>query len=484
MNHRSESRKAEPDGIGYYEYLEKFGVDLSLDRIRHLLRWLGDQHLDYRTVLIGGTNGKGSVSAMLAEILGRAGYRCGLYLSPHVFCLNERVSINGENIPLEDMDSLFLDIRDASRKGEIEITQFEALTTLALLHFREKNVDIAVLEVGLGGRFDATNAAEPELSVITNVSLDHTDLLGSTVENIAFEKMGILRDNRPSIIGQEPDAPGYEYLLRESETRTERTIALGRDFRTVIEEDTGHWTRFDIELHGDGTDSAFGFRKITGLRVNGPWYQAHNASLAVLGAALLMREDGITLPGELVRESISDFSLTARFQIVHEEPMIILDCAHNPDGMERLISSVLRIWTEREKIRAAREPHSPGKINWLCAFMANKDIPAMLTPIYEAATNVYISQLPMERSARVPELAEMAGTAFDDVQKEMRRHGEKSRKRIKQFGVFSDTDLAVDGALMATTRKDILVVAGSIYSLAHFTERLKFHLPELSLLEH
>lgn len=483
---RSQTQIHRIEGLAYYEYLEKFGMDLALDRIRTLIELFGDPHLTSRTILVGGTNGKGSVCYLLSSILGQAGYRCGLYLSPHVFSLNERVSIDGKRISLGEMNELFLEIRDISREKGIDVTQFEAITTLAFLHFHRNNTDINVLEVGLGGRFDATNVSRPELSIITNVSLDHTEHLGGTVEEIAREKLGILRKEGTAIIGQHPEASGYGHILRGGEKLTGRLLANGRDFSTNITREEGGCTDFDIDVLNERVSLAFGPGPLTGLQAPGPRFQARNATVAVLGASIIMDRDGRTLSGGEIRKIVSRSSLPARFSVLCEAPTIIMDCAHNPDGVRELALAIERLAEGKRKGgsegRSKGRSYPPSKVNWICSFMSDKDIPGMLSEIFRVSTNVYMSRLSLARSAGAKRLVAIAGEEYEKVQLERRGRGmDNKRKKIKHFSVFVEPELAVDCALGATTDNDILVVAGSIYSLEVYAERLRYHFPEITL---
>ena len=187
------------EAVNYIHSFLKFGVKPGLERISLLLNELGNPQNDLKFLHVAGTNGKGSTSTMLSEILIDAGYKTGLYTSPYVFDFNERIRVNSQNIPNDDLAALISRIEPVitrlNKKGVV-ITEFEIITAAALLYYKEQNCDYVVLEVGLGGRFDATNIiSKPEVSVITSISYDHINILGSTIEEIAFEKCGIIKEN-------------------------------------------------------------------------------------------------------------------------------------------------------------------------------------------------------------------------------------------------------------------------------------------------
>ncbi|MGD2113480.1 MAG: Mur ligase family protein, partial [Acidobacteriota bacterium] len=220
-----------PDTAAALDRLGRFGVRLGLDRIRTLLAALGNPQADLPAVLVAGTNGKGTVAALLSSFAGAARYTVGLYTSPHLETVEERFRLNGDAIPPERLAGLIERVlATADRHLEEPPTYFEALTACALLWLAEERVDLAVLEVGLGGRFDATNAVEPVLSVITPIDLDHREHLGSTLEEIAREKAGILRRDVPALVADLPataDADPAGALAEEAERIGASLVRVG-----------------------------------------------------------------------------------------------------------------------------------------------------------------------------------------------------------------------------------------------------------------
>ena len=202
---------------------EKFHICLGLDRISKILRLLGNPQDNLNIIHIAGTNGKGSTCAILAKILSCAGYKTGLYTSPHILEYTERIKINQSDILKDDFADLIFEISDLAKKNDIYLSEFELLTAAAYKYFSDKETDICVVETGLGGRFDATNAIDKNLlSIITSISLDHTDRLGDTIEKIAFEKAGIIKNGYPVLISEENN--GFETVSKIAQEKNSRII--------------------------------------------------------------------------------------------------------------------------------------------------------------------------------------------------------------------------------------------------------------------
>jgi len=309
--------------------LERFGVKLGLDAVRVLLTSLGNPQSSFPSILIGGTNGKGSVASMLDAILGRAGIRAGLYTSPHLVRPNERIRIAGDDIPTSDLgrhlEAVRAAIEDALAAGTLctHPSFFEVLTAAALRSFREAAVDVAVLEVGLGGRLDATNIVDASVSVIVTVDLDHTDRLGATVEQIAREKAGIIKPRRPLVTGvRQPEAL---HVLRQA-------CARGSSHLIDAHADS------ELVVHADGTfDVTTGRLRYESLRSALPGrHQMENARVAILALETLSLELGLSVPPEAVREGVAATRWPGRLQWIASAPPLLLDGAHNPAGAHAL----------------------------------------------------------------------------------------------------------------------------------------------------
>jgi dihydrofolate synthase/folylpolyglutamate synthase len=297
-------------------YARQSAVTLGLERIRALLARLGQPEEAYPAVLVGGTNGKGSVARALAAILEEAGLRVGLYTSPHLARFSERVQVQGIPIPEEKLLALLEEVRPHAEA--LGASFFEVATALALLHFAREGVELAVLEVGLGGRLDATNAAEPVLSVVTNIGHDHLEVLGPTLKDVAQEKAGIFRKGVPALTAARGE--GLAALKAEARARETPLWVLGEDFGVgdleALEEGLG----FTLYLPRTGEERPFRARLL------GP-HQAENLALAALAGRLLGASWEAVEAGLLRAEN------PGRLQrLFYGGKELILDGAHNPEG--------------------------------------------------------------------------------------------------------------------------------------------------------
>jgi len=313
--------------------------ELKLERMVALLKRLGNPHRGLNIVHIAGTKGKGSVAAMLAEVLCRAGYRVGLFTSPHLCRVEERVQINGRPITPEELTVLMNSIHTAAlaveRNQGTHPTFFEIITALGFLYFQQRQVDWAVVEVGLGGRFDSTNVCEPRLSVITSISLDHVQQLGNTAAEIAREKAGILKPGREAISGAaDPSAEAVVAATARRVGAPLRTLDLDFTYcsepafvsadvirrpRLTYQSATCEMTGLELSLLGE--------------------HQAANAAI-VVAAVEALRRQGCPIPDSAVRDGLRHVVWPARLEVVSRRPMVILDCAHNVASMRALAATL------------------------------------------------------------------------------------------------------------------------------------------------
>ncbi|HBN81851.1 MAG TPA: bifunctional folylpolyglutamate synthase/dihydrofolate synthase [Ruminococcaceae bacterium] len=307
----------------------RFGVRPGLERISRLLSLLGNPQNTLRFVHVAGTNGKGSTCAMTASVLTKAGYRTGLYLSPYILDFRERMQIDGEMIPKEDLARLVEKVlplvRKMERDGEI-ITEFEFITALAFCWFSERGCDAVVLEVGLGGRFDATNViGTPLVSVLAAISLDHMKILGDTVDKIAFEKCGIIKENGTTVVFADQKPEAMEVIRRTAKERSNRLLIA----------DPAMFTGVSSNLHG--TDFTYEDTRIHMSLIGG--HQVKNAAAAVTALEVL-REKGFSLPAEKIREGFASVRFPARLELLCGSPVVLLDGAHNPNGTAALAAAI------------------------------------------------------------------------------------------------------------------------------------------------
>ncbi|MCX7989701.1 MAG: bifunctional folylpolyglutamate synthase/dihydrofolate synthase [Aquificaceae bacterium] len=295
----------------------------TLERIERAVDYLSLK-TSYLSLQVGGTNGKGSTCAFLQNILRHHGYKVGWFVSPHLFEERERWRVNGEKISEERLSQLVKELKGIFER--FELTYFEACTLIALKYFEEERVDFAVFEVGMGGRWDATKVCQPEVCIVTNIQRDHTRWLGRDCESRAVEKLGIYREGKPLVLGS-MRYPLYPKALELC--RQEDLLVAGIDF----------FASGRVE----GLKTYMDFYKDDLLELQelelGLWgrYQVENASLAIKGAGLLIK-----LEEERLREGLKNTRWEGRMELVREKPLLLLDGAHNPDGVARVVKEVKR----------------------------------------------------------------------------------------------------------------------------------------------
>ncbi len=305
----------------------------GLERITALCAALGNPQTGMRFIHVAGTNGKGSFCAMTAAILQRAGYTVGLFTSPYIKTFNERMMINGEMIGEQELADLTAFIRPIADAMVDKPTEFELITAIALLYFRRHGCDVVVLEAGMGGRLDSTNVIrEPLLSVITGIALDHTAFLGDTVEKIAAEKAGIIKDARPVLYGGEDAA-------------ARRVIAdtAAKQGSMMYEVDYADLTVTHAGLDGAVLD--FGAYKDVALNLLGT-YQPRNAAV-VLTAVDVLHGEGLNIPESAVREGLAAVTWRGRFELLANDPPIIFDGAHNAQGIDAAVDAIRHYFGEQ-----------------------------------------------------------------------------------------------------------------------------------------
>ena len=355
--------------------LELFGMRLGLERVRRLLAAVGDPHLAIPVVLVAGTNGKGSTSALLATICRAGGYRTGLYTSPHLESVTERIRVDGT--PIDDRRLAGLVQRSLDTAGELDSeppTYFEALTVAAFLHFRDAEVDLAIMEVGLGGRLDATNVASPELSIITSISLDHQQHLGETRAAVAREKSGILRRDRPAITGT-GDADVRRVL-------SEQAAAAGADLAFVDPAAVSASTPATAHPHRVRLQTASASHDLE-LWLPGR-HQLENLSLAVRAAEILRDRGWPALDDAAIVRGASSCRWPGRLEWIELDDgrRVLLDAAHNAAGLEALIDYLDEL-DERPDL--------------LFGALAEKSIDGVLPRLAAVVGRVVLTRVPSDR---------------------------------------------------------------------------------------
>lgn len=328
------SVKAIPETLhGWLAHLESLhpkgqaGIELGLDRVREVKDALGQTEF-CPVIIVGGTNGKGSTCAYLETILQRAGYRVGTYASPHLVRYTERVRLDTQ--PVDDARMMNAFARVEAARGDVPLTYFEFGTLAAWEVFAEAKIDVAVLEVGLGGRLDAVNVYEPDVSIVTGIALDHTDWLGPTREHIGFEKAGIFRAGKVAVCA-DPDPPNS--LLEYSNKIGADLRLIGRDFGFErIPEERAQWRHWVKRANGDVQRRMLAYPGLRGA------VQLSNASAAL--AALDVLRDRLPLTMQAIRRGLLEAELPGRFQILPGRPAVVLDVAHNPQACAVLAANL------------------------------------------------------------------------------------------------------------------------------------------------
>ncbi len=426
------------DWLAHCERIHPQHIELGLDRVGEVARRLG-LRFDCPVITVAGTNGKGSTCAMIEAVALQAGYRTGVYTSPHLVHFEERCRIHGESVNASELIANFQAVESArcQNGAEISLSYFE-FTTLAILRLMSlAGLDLAILEVGLGGRLDATNIVDADCAVITSVDIDHTEFLGPDRESIGREKAGILRTGRPAIVC-DPVPP---------QSVVDHAVEIGADLWRF-----GH----DFNFAGDKQQWSWAGR---GRRYAGMAYpalrganQLVNASGAL--AALESLRERVPVTAQAVRNGLAMVELAGRFQIVPGEPALVLDVAHNPHAVAALTANL-------DAMRFHPTTHA------VFGAMADKDVPAMLAKIGPVVNRWYFTDLPTARAARAADLAQSWSQVAQGL----------PGKGSVPVSLHATPQEALDQAVAAAGGADRIVVFGSFYTvggvLEHGTPRLQ-----------
>jgi dihydrofolate synthase/folylpolyglutamate synthase len=366
--------------------LGRFGMRPGLERITALLNAIGNPQDHIRSVHVAGTNGKGSTAAFIASIMECAGYRIGLFTSPHLIRFTERIRINGEEISPDEVTRIANRLLEAACP---ETTFFELVTAMALSYFAERDVDLAVMEVGMGGRLDATNAAAGLLSVITPISMEHCEYLGDSLKGIAYEKAGIIKSGRPVVTStRSPEA--LEVIQMESERLSSPLYRFGNEFSATWEADGLSYRGIKTSMRG---------------LIPGPAgrYQGMNAA-AALAAAELLGGMGFKVADSSLRGGIETSSWPGRMEMIGESPRILLDGAHNPAASLALVEELREVPRDRLLL--------------IAGIMADKDVEGVFNPLFSMADLIFAVSPAVERameSGRLAALCRLAGASCVDA---------------------------------------------------------------------
>jgi len=405
---------------------KKFGSQLGLKRIVNLLKQLNDPQNSIKTIHVTGTNGKGSVCKYIGSILNDAGYTVGVYISPHLQRFSERITVNDEEISNKDIVSLIEEIKpivDEMIGKDNSPTFFEIVTAMAFLHFSRSDVDYAVIEVGLGGRFDATNVIIPEISIVTNISLEHTKQLGEDIQSIAYEKAGIIKENVPVITAAKDEAEKIiENIAKKKKSE-------------MIDVDCSRWKRLSHSLK-DQKFSVQGLfsEYIVQTSLLGE-YQGENIAVAITAVEQL-QSMGLYLPNECITTGIAKAFNPGRMEIISKKPTILLDGAHNPTGMKMLSRSLKKDFTMRRLIL-------------VLGILQDKNIKDMLAEIIPLSDSIIATQSKSTRACKPNILKEKI----------------TEQACCKEVVMFNSIAESIEYAQSIATIKDMICISGSLYTV-------------------
>ncbi len=397
------------DWLSYLEQIHPVNIDMGLDRVGVVARRMGLTQLRFKVITVAGTNGKGSSCAMAASILMAAGYKVGVYSSPHLLRFTERVRIDGAELSDNEHCAAFAEVEAA--RGEIALTFFEFATLAGLWLFRRAAPDVLLLEVGLGGRLDATNVVESDVALITSIALDHCDWLGDTREAVAVEKAGVYRAGKPAISG-EPNPPTT--IASEAARLGACLRQVGRDF------------------HGDEQDTGWDYHGLN------HWLGLPKPALPLMNAVTVLaalESLGLPLAESAIRDGLANARLAGRMQRLQDEPLVIVDVAHNPHSAAYLASQL-------------RQLPGKGKRRAVVGMLKDKDMAGSLAELDGLIDQWFLASLTGPRAATAEQLAVALGDGQGPA------------------ATFDGVSAAYLAALAASSPDDMVIVFGSFYTVA------------------
>ena len=404
--------------LDWCEQLHPVAIDMGLDRVKTVADRMG-LHFDCPVITVAGTNGKGSTCAMLEAVLLQAGYRTGVYTSPHLVHFEERCRVHGESASAETFAEAFAAVEAV--RGDVSLTYFE-FSTLAILHLMARsNLDVAILEVGLGGRLDAVNIIDADCAVITSIDIDHTAILGKDRESIGFEKAGIMRAGRPVIVS-DPVPP--QSVIDHANAIGAQLWQFGRDFNFSGDKQQWAWAGRDRRYSGMAYPALRGANQLI------------NAS-GVLAALDALRQQ-IPVTAQAVRNGLAMVELPGRFQIVPGQPVLVLDVAHNPHSVAALAVNLdaMGFYPTTHAVLGA---------------MADKDLLPMLQRVNPMVDRWYFTDLPLPRAAKAADLQQMWQA--------------QNTRSDTASSIHATPMLALQAAMDASDPADRIVVFGSFYTV-------------------
>ncbi|WP_186430992.1 folylpolyglutamate synthase/dihydrofolate synthase family protein [Clostridium sp. BSD9I1] len=424
------------ESIGYIENTAKFGKNKGLERTNKILELLGNPHKDLKCIHIAGTNGKGSTTAMLTQILIESGYKVGMYTSPFIEEFEERIQINSNNIPKERLCEVVEKVKIAVDKtcelGYDEPTEFEIITAVMFVYFQEEKVDYAVIEVGLGGRIDATNVVNPLISIITSISYDHVKILGNTLEEIAYEKAGIIKEKTPVILYpvEEEAKLSIEKVAKEKQSpiiyvKKEDSMLKEKLYNVPYQEIIINTSKntYEIQLSLLGT------------------HQLLNCSV-VIKAAEELQNIGVNIKKEHIIEGLKKVKWAGRLEMLKAKPMVVIDGAHNIDGIKSLKNSINTYFKY-------------NKFILIMGILSDKQVDDMVKVITPEASNIITVTPPSYRAENSSGLVEII------------------KKYNSNCEAIENYKEAYEKALSYANENDLILICGSLYMVGEMRKTIR-----------
>lgn len=436
--------------VDYLYGLQKHGIKLGLKNTERLMSILGEPRNSFRSVHIAGTNGKGSTAAIIASILKESGFKVGMFTSPHLVSFTERIKINNSPISEEDVAELTSYIRKIVAATDLKPTFFEFITAIAFYYFACEKVDWAVVEVGMGGRFDATNVILPVVSVITNIGFDHKEFLGQSISEIAFEKAGIIKHAIP-VVTAVNNSEALEVIENVAKKTGSEIYIYGKDFKGSLTFIGDRRITFDYTSinHSIGYINNFKDYKNLTLPLSGR-HQLYNASLAIRTCETL-RHRGFPVTDGAINDGISRLKFGGRLEWISQTPSIIIDSAHNPDAAKALADAVKEIFLEHKKIIL------------IIGIMKDKDIEGVLSPLTQIADTIILTKPEGERAASPERLKE----ALKKLEK-----WDNGNSMLNSIITTNTVDEAIERAKELWNENYIILITGSFYTTGEAKELL------------
>lgn len=422
------------ESVAYLEQAASFGIKPGLERIEAMLKKLGNPETAYKVIHVTGTNGKGSVVAMITSVLENAQLRVGRYISPHLLDYTERIYICGHDISREDFAKAATVVRKAAEEiiadGVEAPTEFELLTAMAFWYFKEQKVDYAVMEVGMGGLYDSTNVILPVVSVITNVAMDHMKYLGNTLQEIAHQKAGIIKEGIPVVTAAQHVA--LKQLKKEAHEKKSRIYFYGRDFEIDSRNPWKHGQVVTVKRKDmpKELEKSLLFVPFVGA------HQAVNAAVATMALSIIMKQDDRVNENDL-REGLARTRWQGRFEI-HDVKGVtyIMDGAHNPAGAEALMEALEEQYPDKRRL-------------FVFTSLADKDTETVIQLLIRKGDKVFACEAPTPRARKPEEIGAMI----------------KAQKIDAAFMAEPSVKAALEDATKEAGAGDIVLICGSLYIL-------------------